>query len=190
MVIGEVEIATTASDDRDILAAQIDPPTFGVLYERYVDAVFGYCLFRLWDRIDAEDATSLTFTRAFEALPKYRVGGGGTFRSWLFTIAHNVVVNLQRGRKEYRSLDAIAGVSTREPGPDDQAIEHDERSRVRMACQRLTEEQRQVIELRMAGLTGAEVAAAMGKSLPAVKMLQVRAIDRLKHLLGGGGELG
>jgi hypothetical protein len=40
----------------------------------------------------AEDATSLVFAKALAGLPSYRADGA-TFRSWLFTIAHNVVID-------------------------------------------------------------------------------------------------
>ena len=176
-------------EEHEVAAARTNPAEFAVFYDRYVDAMFNYCLFRLWDRHDAEDATSLTFTRAFEALPRFK-SDRGTFRSWLFTIAHNVVVNTHRDRRLHRPLDAIFELPSREPGPDDEAVLSDERWRLRAACLQLTEEQRHVVELRIAGLTGAEISAATGKSLAAVKMLQVRALDRLHHLLSAGEELG
>jgi RNA polymerase sigma-70 factor (ECF subfamily) len=176
-------------DELELVAASANPAEFGVLYDRYVDAVYGYCLFRLWDRAEAEDTTSLVFAKAFEALPRF-TSRTGTFRSWLFTIAHNVVVNVHRDRKSHRPLASIYHLPTPAIGPDEEAVREDERARVRAACLQLTEEQRHVIELRMAGLTGAEIATAMGKSLPAIKMLQVRAIDRLQELLWAAEPVG
>ena len=41
-------------------------------------------------------------------------------------------------------------------------------------------DQREVIELRLAGLTGREIAEAMERSVDAVKMLQLRAMKRLR----------
>src|SRR5262245_60361601 len=81
--------AETGDDDALlVMRAQAEPSAFTVLYDRYVEAVYRYCDRRLGDRTAAEDATSVIFTRAFVNLPKYRAG---TFRGWLFTIAHNVV---------------------------------------------------------------------------------------------------
>ena len=48
----------------------------------------------------------------------------------------------------------------------------------------LPEEQRRVVELRLAGLTGPEVAAALGRSHDSVRTTQRRALARLRTLLG------
>ena len=48
----------------------------------------------------------------------------------------------------------------------------------------LPADQRRVVELRLAGLTGAEIAKSMGRSRLAVKMLQFRAISALRRRLG------
>jgi DNA-directed RNA polymerase specialized sigma24 family protein len=47
----------------------------------------------------------------------------------------------------------------------------------------LTPEQREVVELRLAGLTGPEIAAAVGRSHGAVRALQFRAYQQLRTLL-------
>jgi DNA-directed RNA polymerase specialized sigma24 family protein len=48
----------------------------------------------------------------------------------------------------------------------------------------LPADQRRVIELRLAGLTGAEIAGVLNRSVAAVKMLQLRAMTRLRSELG------
>src|SRR4051794_28492383 len=71
-------------------------PDFGAIYERDFPAVYGYCLSQLGDAEAAEDAAAQTFFKALAALPGYR--DTGRFRSWLFAIAHNVILDAQRGR--------------------------------------------------------------------------------------------
>ena len=51
------------------------------------------------------------------------------------------------------------------------------------ALAKLTNEQRNVVELRLAGLTGPEIAEALHLSIPAVKSSQFRAYGRLRALL-------
>lgn len=51
------------------------------------------------------------------------------------------------------------------------------------ALDQLTDEQRNVIELQLAGLSGPAIAAAVGKSHDAVKMLRLRAVRRLRDVL-------
>lgn len=49
----------------------------------------------------------------------------------------------------------------------------------------LPDDQRSVVELRLAGLTGAEIANVLGRSVGAIKALQFRAIARLRLDLAG-----
>jgi RNA polymerase sigma-70 factor, ECF subfamily len=175
------ERVATTSDEALVAAALADRETFGVLYDRYVDRVYRYCYGRLGDREAAEDATSLIFVRALAALPTHH---GHSFRSWLFTIAHNVVLNARRDASRAQSLAVMEEIA--EPGPPlDERVEDAERwHSVRRALSRLPEEQRRVVELRLAGLTGPEVALAVGRSHEAVRTTQRRAVARLRELLG------
>jgi RNA polymerase sigma-70 factor (ECF subfamily) len=186
-----------------ILAAQRDPAAFAPLYERYASAINGYCLRRLGDQEAAADATSQIFVRALQRLETFRPSPASTstVRSWLFAIAHNTVVDTHRRNvfRLHRSLDRPArdpsgsrdGPSSGErlaatdhaADPEEQALARETIDRVRQALTHLPERQRQVVELRLAGLTGAEIAAVLGMTLGAVKAAQFRAFGTLRPLL-------
>jgi len=170
-----------ASDEALVALALGDRQAFGLLYDRYVGPVFRYCLGRLGDREAAEDATSLVFARALAALPSHR---GPSVRSWFFAIAHNVVLKARRDAPAGRPLDAAIDAADPAPGPDDLAAAAERRHSVGRAVAQLPEEQRRVVELRLAGLTGPEVAAALGRSHDSVRTTQRRALARLRVLLG------
>ncbi len=68
--------------------------------------------------------------------------------------------------------------------PESLALDAAERRALREAVTHLPTDMRRAIELRIAGLTGREVATEMGRSIDAVKMLQARAITRLRAELG------
>src|SRR5262245_59227162 len=89
---GTTETGTGSyADETAIVAlAQRDPAAFAPLYQTYITPVYHYCYRRLGTREMAEDATSLVFERALRSLPLFR---GGSFRSWLFAIAHNAVTD-------------------------------------------------------------------------------------------------
>ena len=170
----------------EIARAMGDPAAFAPLYERYVDAVFGYCYRRTSDRELAADLTGQIFAQALAALPHYRPErGAGTFRSWLFAIAHNLVIDSHRTRRPHASIDSVAARSLhdRSPSPEDDAIANERRDALGVALRELTEGQRQIVELRLAGLTGPEIAAVLGMRLAAVKSAQFRAYARLRDLL-------
>jgi RNA polymerase sigma-70 factor, ECF subfamily len=175
----------TLTERDEIARAKRNPTAFGPLYERYVDAVYTYCARRVDDPGQAEDLTALVFTRALAALPRYREDGG-SFRSWLFSIAHNTVIDSYRTRYEHVSIEADdLGRTLAHPahGPEHVALQRDLRDAFRAAMAELTEAQREVVAMRLAGLTGPEIASAAGMSLAAVKSTQFRAYTRLRDLL-------
>jgi RNA polymerase sigma-70 factor, ECF subfamily len=174
----------TGVDDAVLVAAaQRDPRAFEPLYARYADPVYRYCWRRLGDADAAADATSLIFIKALAALPRYRAG---SFRSWLFSIAHNTVVDGLRSTRHDAPFDPAFDPVDPAPGPEELALAGDAGRQVRSLLGRLSTDQRHVVELRLAGLTDREIAAALGRNLPAVRMLQTRAVARLRTLMGQG----
>lgn len=184
--------ASRAADDLRIIAlARTDPHAFGPLYDRYADPIYFFCYRRLNHAEDAADATSLVFTRALEALPRFQPRAsetGSTVRAWLFTIARRVVVDIHRRKRPQTSVDASDGFSgvlvDPAPGPESQAIANTEADRLHQVLAALPDRQRAVIELRLAGLTMPEIASALNQSFAATKSLQVRAYRLLRELLG------
>lgn len=172
-----------ATDDPALVAAaQADPIAFGPLYARYVLPIYRYCASRLGDRAAAEDATSQTFTQALAALPRFRPEAG-TFRGWLFTIAHNAVADIKR-RRPTLDLDAAAAIPDPGRSPEEHALAAEARRALMTVLDALPPDQRAVVDLRLAGLTGPEIAAVLGKRPEAVKSTQFRAYTRLRRLLG------
>lgn len=153
---------------------------FTRLYDTYFDAIYWYCRNRLADTATAEDAASTIFTRALSAGPRYE---DPALRSWLFTIAHNVVINTYRAHRPLASLEDAWAIPDPARPLEDAVVADDERHRLLTALERLPPDQRQVVELRMAGLTGLEIARVMERSHGAVKMLQLRAFTQLRVLL-------
>ena len=82
----------------DVLAAQAqqDPRQFAALYSRYFAGIYGYCFSELGDsRNGAADAAEPDLpAEALGALDRYRADN--RFRSWLFTIARNVLRDARR----------------------------------------------------------------------------------------------
>jgi RNA polymerase sigma-70 factor (ECF subfamily) len=174
--------AGDAVPDAELVAlARRDRHAFALLYTRYLDPVHRYCYRRLGSREAAEDATSLGEDKALSALPQYR---DTSFRGWLFAIAHHVVIDRYRATHPEQSLETASEVLDEAPSPEELAIAADERRSLRALLAHLPEHQRQVFELRLAGLTGAEIAQALGRGPGNVDVTQYRAVARLRILLG------
>lgn len=165
-----------------VARAQADQDAFAPLYTRYVEEIGRFCLLRLRDEEAARDTTQQIFARALIGLPRYQECG--QFRAWLYTIARHVLSNDARGRRNILPLDAAIAAADPAPTPHEAAAAALDRQALLVALARLPEDQRLAIELRLAGLTGREVAAVMGRGHEAVKKLQLRALEKLRRELG------
>ena len=166
--------------DLDLVGrAKGDRTAFALLYRRYVDPVYRYCSRQL-DPSTSEDLTSTVFLRAMAALDSFDPARAG-FRAWLFTIAHHAIVDQLRSRTHLPIADYDR--HDRDPSPEEQAVSADQRLRLRAALRHLPPEQQAVINLRLADLTGIEIATILHKSPGAVRVLQHRAVQTLKCLL-------
>jgi len=131
---------------------------------------------------DLEDLVQETFFRAFRALASWR--GDASMRSWLFTIAGNLLRDEFRKRKGRHtlSLEDRDLPDRADPHADFAATEAEER--VREGLTRLPRLQREVFLLRVQeGSDYAEIAAALGTTPGAARVHYHHAVKRLKELL-------
>jgi RNA polymerase sigma-70 factor (ECF subfamily) len=157
--------------------AQTDAQAFGALYDRYVQRVYRYCLYRTNNVHEAEDLTAQIFLAALEGLPRYR--HDGYFAAWLFTIARNKVAEYHR-RAPHEPLDE----SRLTPIHMDMelTVEKSQRSeKLLRLIQALAEDEWDLIHLRyVAELSFAELAKSLHKNEDAVKKMLYRLVARLK----------
>ena len=176
-------------DDELVRAAQGgDVAAFGQLYERYFEKVYSYLSFKVGNATEAEDLAEQVFLKAMESLRGYK-WTGVPFQAWLFRIAHNLLVdNLRRRSKRVSEpLDEALPDRRREADPEAHLAEKLTRQGLLHAVERLTELQKQVIQLKFAGgLSNAEVAQIMGKTEGAVKALQHAALQALQRQFARG----
>jgi len=175
-----MQITQTTDELALVRAAQTDGQAFGALYDRYVQRVYRYCLYRTSSSADAEDVTAQIFLAALEALPRYR--RDGHFAGWLFSIARNKVMDHHR-HVPHLPLDE----STLPPIYTDMALDVEKSQRreyLLRLIQSLAEEERELIHLRyVAELSFAEIAKALQKNEDAVKKMLYRLIARMKNEL-------
>lgn len=193
---GEVDggRAITASDADLVAAAQAAPHAFDRLVVRYSASLLNYCYYRLGAWEEAEDAAQEIFTHAYLGLGRFR-DRDGSFRAWLFTIAHHEVANRRRGHARHPAtvLGVAGAMPDPGPSPEELAIAADHQGRLLALISELSVDQRRVLELRLAGLTDREIGTVLGRRPGAVRAVQARAVARLRGLLtspsrtNGGG---
>ncbi len=154
------------------------------LYERYHDRVYGFCLYQLGNREEAEDATQTTFLSALRALERGVVPQMEA--NWLFTIARNTcrgrfrTRGLARERETLSDPHLLEGVAPAHEAAGDQLFSLED------ALADMPEQQRRAIILReWRGCSYAEIADELELSAPAVETLIFRArrslAQRLEH---------
>ncbi len=162
-----------------LLAKGGDADAFGQLYEAYLDKIYRYIYFRVTDEQIAEDLISQVFTKAWENLSRYQPSGR-PFIAWLYTIAHNTVIDHYRTRKDTVPIENTLSLASDAPSPHEQVELHFETDNLRTALQTLTPEQQQVVVLKfISGMSTDEIAGQLRKSAGAIRALQMRALQAL-----------
>jgi len=152
------------------------------------DGIYSGALRLTGDRTAAEDVTQETFLRAYAALGTYPVAKVQSLklREWTWTIALNLCRNrarAQRRRPESPWQDP-AGASDPAPGPEQTALAAADRERLAHHLSRLTWTTRAAVVLRhVAGLSYAEIAAALGRPPGTVRSDVHRGLQRLRAFL-------
>ncbi len=161
-----------------------NPEAFGRIFDAYAGPIHRFIASRVNRPSDAEDLTQLVFVKALEALPRYEARGI-PFGGWLFRLARNAIIDQARTRRDHLSLVAAVTRETEDAGPEAMASLRDDLDRVARALIELTDDQREVIELRFfAGLSVHEAADVMGRQDGTVRGLQFRALAALRRSLG------
>ncbi len=156
---------------------------FGKLYEKHIDGIYRYLYFRLnQDRFTAEDLVQTVFFKAWENITKF---AGGNFSAWLFSIAHNQLIDYYKKAKAIVYLQTE--VEDRKENLEERVIQNDKLERLKKAIGSLTDEQKAVITLRfIEGLNHRLVGQILKKEERAVRAIQYRALKQLRKILEEG----
>jgi RNA polymerase sigma-70 factor (ECF subfamily) len=153
-----------------------------LLVERHAAAVARY-VSSLGERDEVEEVVQDTFVRAFGSLDGFR--GDSSLRTWLCTIARNLVRDRMRSRKIRRPAVPIAeDHAVTEHDALDRAVADETEARMRAAVERLSPMQREVFSLRVGeGLSYKEIAAIVGSTEGAARVHYHNAMRAIKERL-------
>ena len=172
--------------ERAIVDAAIggDEAALAELYNLYFPRVYRYIIARMGNPYDAEDLTEEVFLRVLDAIGRFQ-WREAPLSAWLFRIAHNAVISQRRKEgARGRSSPLSEALPVDSQGPEEMVANRLALNEVMKAADTLPEAQRRVIGYRFAaGLTVAETARAMGKGEGNVKVIQHKAIAKLREML-------
>ena len=174
-----------ANERQLVLQAQDgNTEAFGQLYDAYMERIYRFVYFRVEDQQTAEDITSQVFLKAWSNLDRFSFNRT-PYLAWLYTIAHNAVIDHYRTRKVTTALD---DVQLSQPDHSE-AVENDidltaEMQSVKTALQTLTDDQQKVLTLKfIEGMSNNEIAHQLGKREGAIRALQMRGLQALAKQL-------
>jgi len=153
---------------------------FGELYENHVEKIYQFTYFKVHQKEVAEDLTSHIFMKAMKAIGQFNAQKA-SFKTWLYQIARNTIIDHYRQKKETRNIDDAWDISDQKVD-----IERDTDFQMKMESiqkymKKLKAEQREVVLLRVwGGHSFKEIAEIMGKSEAACKMSFKRVIEKLR----------
>jgi RNA polymerase sigma-70 factor (ECF subfamily) len=147
------------------------------LYQREAVVVLRYLRSTLRQPVAAEDLCADTFCKAWDAWPRFS-GTDAEARAWLMRIARNLVIDSVRrdGRVKFTEL-AAEQPSALGSETDAEVLD------MRRAMKSLERDDRELLAMRMAGLSHAEIARVRGKSEEAIKKAWQRALVRVREQL-------
>lgn len=173
-----------------------NPHDVGVLYETLSPGIFSYLSNHLPGNPEqAADLAQGTFVKVIEKIGTYHERKDVPVRAWIYTVAHNHLVDFYRALSKQPTIPIGDGYQEDEVRGDKHRVypftlEYKEkgykvsldRSAITDWMRTLTPDQHNVVTLRMIqGLNIAETAQALGKSEDAVKKLLARGLLGLRR---------
>ncbi len=177
-------------DDLVIKARQGDSEAFGQIYDQFAGRLFRYIRIKIQNQQEAEDVLQEVFIKAYRGLAGVNMEGLN-FSAWIYKIAGNCVND--HFRKVYRgpvttSIKDSMDLADKTSLEQEAATNSDMEIAIR-AFALLPALYRQVLELRfIQDLSVRETAAVLGKSNLAVRLIQHRALKKMKNILSGSGK--
>lgn len=162
---------------------------FGKVYMRFSDKIFRFLYWHTKDPYWAEDITAEVFVRAWKNWQKFKPE---YIQAWLYKIANNLLIDNWRKRKNEKKVSLEDTIEKGiEPSYDEDLIGKITRSenvlKLNKALDLLSEKLKKVAILRFIdGLSAKEVGQILGISEVNVRVLQHRALVKLKEIFKNG----
>lgn len=179
------DVVGPSGSDADLAVASAagDRVAFAAIYDRYADRLHDFCAGMLGDRDGAADCVQDAFCIAATRLPQLR--DPTKLRPWLYSIARNEALHRIRERRRETPSEQLPDQASGDPGPESLAARTELATLIADAAGGLSDRDRSVLELAFRhGLTGADLAEALGVSTGAANTIASRLRDTIERSLG------
>lgn len=149
------------------------------LIKRYESQIYHYGIRMTGNTHDAADLMQDIFVSVYRSLGNYR--GEGSFRGWLFRVAHFRCIEFYRRKRPEQGLDDTPEPECQQDCPETGYLRDRTSASLMEAMQRLPLAQKAVVELKFFGqFTFDEIAEQLGLSANTVKSRLYSALSKLK----------
>lgn len=155
---------------------------FTAIYESHAPLIYRFMFWRTKDDMLAQDLTSNVFEKAWRSRTSFT---GGSSRAWLYRIARNTLIDYWRKKRDV-PLDetAVAQLGSEAPAVEEVLDRQFAAEALYIALDKLPPDMRAVIDRRFVeGLSAAETARQLGISEGNVRIIQYRALRKLRGYL-------
>jgi len=173
------------NDDATLLksARKLDKDALMAVFDCYAPVLYKYALRLCRDSAEADDIVGDVFSQLLKYLKEGK-GPRENLRSYLYQIAYHKVVDHARDRKHLTLLESAISLSSGDSLPSQYENREQMDTLESVIQNQLSEDQRNVIVLRfIEDLSLKETAEIVGKNVNNVKVIQNRAIARLRQVL-------
>lgn len=169
-----------------------DDGAFDRLVERYQERAYRLAWSILRDAEEARDLSQEAFIRLYRVAASFE--GRARFSTWFYRILVNLCFDHRRRHRWWRRIfgssrdDAGDARLERQPSPDahpeDVLVRNQTVSRLWLAVDRLSPQQRAAVLLQVEGLAASEIAAVLGCAEATVRVHLHRALTELRKTMG------
>lgn len=181
--------------DEELVVSYADgnDSAFDLLLSRHKQSLYTYIFYTLRDQGLAEDIFQETFIKAITTIRQGRYTETGKFKAWIMRIAHNLIIDYFRQRKNENTvsnddyeIDLLNNPSLCDDTVEMKMVKIQVLNDVKKLIDFLPDEQREVLEMRyygdlsfkeIADITGVSINTALGRMRYAILNMRKLATD-------------
>ncbi len=162
-----------------------DKSAFEHIYNEYVDKIYNFIKYKYSNQNVCEDILQEVFIKTWNGIPKLNLEETN-FNAWIYTVARNTINDYHR--KDYRTptmtdIEEATNVASTNSATD-LLFSNEAKATISSNLELLPPDYKEVIELRfIEEFSIKETAKIMNKTNVSVRLLQHRAIKKLKTIL-------
>jgi len=158
------------------------PDEFEAMYVSNERLIYRFMFWRTKNEALAQDLTSNVFEKAWKTRGNFK---GGSSTAWLYRIARTTLIDYWRKKKDLPVDEAVITELANDDTPLEEVVDQDIlRAQLQRAFATLPTDMREVVRLRfIEGLSGKQVAERLNLSEANVRVIQYRALKKLRGYL-------